>query len=297
MTGADNTALRKLVSELGGRMIALRETPEELVPYAAFIPDSGYCVFVIPEVLSGKRETIPFGTSVPIPVKYVIKKGYRIENERVYCDVPYDDMIGADIPEEYYVFREEHGRQDEPSRNLLAIERGKVFAPVAGHQEGAYFVYSSGDGDGAGAGAMLIANYASPTADEIAQMQAGKALRIALFTDDGLMTVLFKFGTMEWMECPYNPALERAEVQNAILHGGDKMTLTAFMADCPSGKVVSSVRVVGIPNAFAVKLREAMVDALKHPVVGIDYAMRLQKQRMRYEIEDMVRDAVMVVDV
>ena len=40
----------------------------------------------------------------PIPVKYVLEKGYKIYKEHVICDVNYDINVGLIVDEKYFEF-------------------------------------------------------------------------------------------------------------------------------------------------------------------------------------------------
>lgn len=78
--------------------------PEDLIDYLCWIPDSGYCLYTIPEcdLDTAEKSGTLSKYVVRVPAPYVIEKGYRFYEGFLVCDVPYDDRIGADIPEEYY---------------------------------------------------------------------------------------------------------------------------------------------------------------------------------------------------
>ena len=47
---------------------------------------------------------------VPLPVRYVLEKGYKIIDNRVIVDVPYDNMLGAMVDDKYNEFDKKPGK-------------------------------------------------------------------------------------------------------------------------------------------------------------------------------------------
>lgn len=66
--------------------------------------DTGHVVMAIPEcILKEAKEDGDLDMyECPIPVKYVLEKGYRIYNNHVVCDAKYDEFLGLLIEEKYY---------------------------------------------------------------------------------------------------------------------------------------------------------------------------------------------------
>lgn len=285
MTEREKSAIRNHAAQIGATLVAMKNTPPELTPFAMYVPDSGYCILVIPHSLRGEDEGgVPFNTSVPIPTKYVLEKGYTIENERVYCDVPYDSEIGADVPEEYCVYE-----RVAPSEAYIAIEKGHPYPPVVGYPDGVFFDMGTN-------GARVIVNMSRPTAEEMFAFQAGEKLRIGLFREDGILFLLFKFGNQQWMDAPYNPALGTAPTLPDI-PGGGGLALTCLMTDAPYGTVVGGPRIVGLPTAFSMEFVGAVRELVANPITGGEYNRRLQRVMNQYSTDDMVRDAIMIVEV
>lgn len=65
--------------------------------------DVGHVLMAIPEVLL--TEALENGDldqfEVPIPVKYVLEKGYRIYKDHLFVEIAYDKMFGVMLPEKY----------------------------------------------------------------------------------------------------------------------------------------------------------------------------------------------------
>lgn len=76
----------------------------ELYKWYEYLPDAGHCINVVPlcfqRVATGNEKDY----QVPVPVKYVLKTGYTVVNGYVFCEVQYDESLGAIIPEEFEEF-------------------------------------------------------------------------------------------------------------------------------------------------------------------------------------------------
>ena len=78
--------------------------PGELTEYCYWISDSGYSIMAVPEVLLkehfGDMELWQY--EVPMPVRYVLEKGWKFFEGYVIVVADYDDEIGLRIEGEYY---------------------------------------------------------------------------------------------------------------------------------------------------------------------------------------------------
>ena len=82
------------------------DLPSELDEFSYWVADCGYCVMAIPECLLSTALDAGdlYNYEVPFPVKYVMKKGYRMYNGHLIVEGKYDKNFGLVIPEEYYSF-------------------------------------------------------------------------------------------------------------------------------------------------------------------------------------------------
>lgn len=74
--------------------------PEELKEFCYWIADSGYCIMAIPEAVDDVPDH-PWLSELPIPVKYVLEKGYFMMDGYVIVDAPYDKDWGLMIDDKY----------------------------------------------------------------------------------------------------------------------------------------------------------------------------------------------------
>lgn len=82
------------------------ELPREVRHLHAYLADSGHCLMAVPLAL--RDFAMMDGISdyeIPLPVKYVLEKGYtQIGADGICVDVPYDSEIGVLIPDGYDEF-------------------------------------------------------------------------------------------------------------------------------------------------------------------------------------------------
>lgn len=89
---------RPIVEAAGLAGIALQrpypgEMPPDLAPFHVYVPDQGHCLIVV----AGQYGTTanPGQSLLAYPVKAVLRVGYTIRDGLVWCDMPYDSMLGA----------------------------------------------------------------------------------------------------------------------------------------------------------------------------------------------------------
>lgn len=274
---------RAYLQSIGAQERALPDTPKELVPNACYVPDAGYCIVVIPERFAsaakpGRLEDY----EIPIPTRYVLERGYRIEGDHVYCDVAYDDTLGAAVPDEYYTF--EVASTSSSKAGFVKMEVGQPFAPMIGQGEGARFDIDA-------SGAIVCVNMHRPTQKEIDAFAVNKPLRVGLFLRKGVMFMLFKFGDLAWMDAPYNPHLSGVTPLQ-YLPEGHGMALTCILTDAPSGIVMQNIRLVGLSTMFTRQFSMAMRDVLAQPFDPVAYQKTVLDLMRQYSIKDMVAGAI-----
>lgn len=80
--------------------------PEELNEFNYYYKDgeTGHVIMAVPECLLNEAEEDGDLDlyECPIPVKYVMERGYRIYKNHVICDAKYDVTFGLMIEEKYF---------------------------------------------------------------------------------------------------------------------------------------------------------------------------------------------------
>lgn len=81
------------------------EIPEDINSHHVYLLDAGHSILCVltmhlREAMKGDLNNY----EVPVPVKYVLEKGYLINGDYIIVNVPYDPALGLDVPDEYYEY-------------------------------------------------------------------------------------------------------------------------------------------------------------------------------------------------
>lgn len=76
--------------------------PKDMEKHHVYYIDSGHSIICVLESnLEEALKTDMWMYEVPVPVKYVVEKGYRIVNNHVVVDAPYDEFLGLVVDDKY----------------------------------------------------------------------------------------------------------------------------------------------------------------------------------------------------
>ena len=76
--------------------------PEELQPYHYYLLDAGHSIMCVLEThLEEARKTSMDDYEVPVPIKYVLEKGYRFVDQYVVVSAEYSSETGLMVDDEY----------------------------------------------------------------------------------------------------------------------------------------------------------------------------------------------------
>jgi hypothetical protein len=78
--------------------------PEELKSFHYYISDSGHCIMCVLRCHLEEAEGDMYMYEVPVPIKYVLEKGYEIVGEHVIVDAEYDEDLGLIVDDKYFEF-------------------------------------------------------------------------------------------------------------------------------------------------------------------------------------------------
>lgn len=79
-----------------------KKLPDELEKYYSYEVDCGHSIWAIPQCLLNEAEDCMDEYMLPVPVKYILEKGYKIHKNHIICDVIYDEIVGLKIKSEYF---------------------------------------------------------------------------------------------------------------------------------------------------------------------------------------------------
>ena len=76
--------------------------PKEIRFAYTYNSETGHSILAIPSCLANESKGRETDYLIPMPLRYVLEKGYVLRDGYLYVDVKYDPVFGADIPEEYF---------------------------------------------------------------------------------------------------------------------------------------------------------------------------------------------------
>ena len=270
--------------DIGGRK-AERDIPSELKPFSCFVPDSGYCILAIPLcVVDSVGAKDPYLYAVPIPERYVLEKGFTFQFGLPVVDAEYDNTLGLMVDEQYVTW--DAGQHESDPKNSMAniesLKVGDVYTPVAYRNEGTFFDYNGSF--------TLIYNYYRPSADEVADLKAGKPFEIRIVTIGGVLLILSKAGGQPWQDAPFTPHYARVK-EYPLPSGNLGYSLLLMMTDAASGRI-QSLRLIGLGHDFSVKLREVIMESLEKPFDNDEYNAKIDKVYRTYSTKDLLRFSI-----
>lgn len=86
-----------------------RDLPDELQVHYEYLLDAGHSIVCVLE--KHIEEALAEGMSlyqVPVPVKYVLEHGYRVEQGYIIVDAPYDEFLGLVVDEKYTEYKNQY---------------------------------------------------------------------------------------------------------------------------------------------------------------------------------------------
>ena len=81
------------------------DLPEELKSYHYYILDAGHCIMCVLEThLEKAQQTSKDDYELPVPVRYVLEKGYRFVDRYVVVEAEYNSNFGLDVDDKYFEY-------------------------------------------------------------------------------------------------------------------------------------------------------------------------------------------------
>jgi hypothetical protein len=76
--------------------------PKELEPYHYYVLDGGHAIMCVLEChLKEAQESSMDNYEIPVPVKYVLRNGWRKEGDYIIVDAPYELPYGLIVDNKY----------------------------------------------------------------------------------------------------------------------------------------------------------------------------------------------------
>lgn len=77
------------------------QLPEELRPYHCYLLDAGHSIMCVLECHIEEARSCMDDYEVPVPVRYVLDKGYRFVDGYIVIDAEYSSTFGLIVDDEY----------------------------------------------------------------------------------------------------------------------------------------------------------------------------------------------------
>ncbi len=138
-------------------------------------------------------------------------------------------------------------------------------------------------------GITLTVSLAGISASEEEQFQQGAPFELRFCTVRGVFFWLAKFGDMEWMDAPYNPALGEP-VELDLIDDNEGYALTILLFDSDTGEL-RNVRLIGLGTDFSRAVRREIQGLLAEPLPAPVYDSVLASVMAAYPTRDLVRMA------
>lgn len=162
---------------------------------------------------------------------------------------------------------------------MFKIAVGDKIKEFIKNDEGAVF-------DMADDGGILIIFFNNPTVQEIEQIRYGN-LRFGMFTKENIIFILVKFGTLEWIDCPYHVKLSQNLTNIYDIEHGQGYGLAIIFANSLNGEV-KALRQVGLGHEYSKRLKENIEEQQEEKFNIVEYDKKLNEIMNTYCTRDMV---------
>lgn len=164
---------------------------------------------------------------------------------------------------------------------LRHLEVGQLFEPGrTRYDEGVKFEFTQ-------SGPILLIFFDRPTEKEIEAIRAGK-FQTKFYEHDNVIFMLFKFGSLNWIDAPYSvhlsPPFEFAEELDQDNLG---FGLQIFLIDAATG-ILKVMRYIGLGHDFSIQLREAILQQKEQPFNQNAYNLKVNEIYRRYTTDQLV---------
>lgn len=168
--------------------------------------------------------------------------------------------------------------------NEIVLSVGKNYPEWQGAQEGNRIEWSE-------TGLTLYAILNGISEDERKQFSPQTSLIVRYTVIEDVCYFTFLFGLMEWVNCPFSPALYHTVGQNPTfpdIEDGQRLSLTVLLIDASTGELCS-VRIISLGHDFSVKWKEWAQEATKMPLAFAEYNRQIDKAYRDYASVDLAR--------
>lgn len=116
--------------------------------------------------------------------------------------------------------------------------------------------------------AMLVLNWADIKSNEVKNVKNGLP-QFVVYTQQDIMFLCFRFGTLPWMDVPYTIHLEKGGSYDfdSEIEDGKGYALQVYLIDAVSNKI-KAIRLIGLPTELSRKIREVVLAQKQSRKIG-----------------------------
>jgi len=161
-------------------------------------------------------------------------------------------------------------------------EVGQLFRPgIIRYNEETHFDFLQN-------GAVLTLFFDRPTPQEIEDVRSGR-FEIGFCEKSGIIFMLFRFGSGQYMDAPYNVHLSRPftfeDPEPGMGYG-----LTVFLVDAATG-ILQAIRYVGLSRDFSNRFQKVVERQKEEPFNRAEYDAKLNYIYRNYSTRDLLKFA------
>lgn len=130
--------------------------------------------------------------------------------------------------------------------------------------------------------------FCQPSAEEVRSFGPNESLRVRLVQIHDVTFFLFRFGSLPWMDAPFNVNLAKRLTEIPDIPDGFGISLMIFFFDSFCGKLLS-VRHLGLPTSFSRKFVDIMKETKNDSFDAAAYMRRVSSIQSRYSTQELVK--------
>ncbi len=135
-------------------------------------------------------------------------------------------------------------------------------------------------------GAVCILFYSEPSSNEVQSIKNG-LFQAELLELEDIIFMLFRFGTLNWIDCPYTVYLSKP-FQFAELEEGMGFALQIILVDRRT-TTIKALRLIGLEHDFSKRLFETIERQKKLPFDLNVYNRTLDQIYKKFQTDDLVK--------
>lgn len=255
--------------------------PAELSEFNYYYAESGHILMAVPECnLEKVKDGDYYRYEVPMPVKYVLSKGYRFQDGYLIVEATKGKHI-LNIDDSYYEYDDDESSPSDNIANAVFYTVGSKMPGFSPRGEGTLFGLGHSE-------LNTIVSIIRPDSSDIINVGEGQ-YQARLLEFKGIFFVLQKFGNLPWHDSPYTPNIGANAIdffKKEVPIGG--YPLTIYLVDESNG-ILKAMRTISLSPSFSQQLRKMVLPLENSKFDRNKYRMDLQTIYANYPTTQLVK--------